>query len=90
MKSGFQQKYACTMIDIHTAIGMALGKKNPDAETTIRALAIWCSHYGTPQITVSDQGSHFMAAKVKKKTWQMIIHTVEFSFTTQLHCSRQY
>lgn len=51
MKSGFQQKYACTMIGIHTAIGMALGKKNPDAKTTIRALARWCSHYGTPQIT---------------------------------------
>lgn len=31
MKSGFQQNYAYTMIDIHT-IGMALGKENPDAK----------------------------------------------------------
>ena len=54
METGFQKKYACTMVDIHTGIGIAVACMNPDAKATIQTLARWCSHYGAPRIIESD------------------------------------
>ena len=66
METGFQKKYACTMVDIHTGIGIAVACMNPDAKATIQTLARWCSHYWAPRIIDSDQGSYLIAGKVQK------------------------
>lgn len=39
---------------------------NPDTNATIQTLARWYRHYGAPEIIGSDQGSHFIASKIKK------------------------
>lgn len=62
----FQDKYACTIVDTATGIVYACASRRPHAKTTLKALTTWFAFYGPPQITESDQGTHFTASAVQQ------------------------
>lgn len=55
------QKYACTIVDIYSGIGIATATGNLTAHAACRALDNWLVHSGAPKIIESDQGTHFTA-----------------------------
>lgn len=62
----YRNKYACTIVDITTGLGMARAHNNPDQTATIMTLWSWITAYGTPNIIQSDQGPHFIGNRTRK------------------------
>ena len=55
----FRNRYACTMVDICTGLGMAKDGCKPDQKTCIITILAWAAAYEQPDIIQSDQGTHF-------------------------------
>lgn len=57
--ANYNNKYACTMVDITTGLSLAMPHNKPDHRGTIMTLWKWISAYNTPLVIQSDQGTHF-------------------------------
>lgn len=65
--------FVCTMVDTSTGLGTAIEAAKANQGATIFALWNWVSHFGTPIIIESDQGTHFTGAQVQKLALELDI-----------------
>lgn len=64
--SHYKGAYVCTMVDCTTGLGAAKAGPKPDQQLTMMTIMDWISHYGTPQIIQSDQGTHFTGKDIQR------------------------
>lgn len=81
--SNFKNKYACTMVDMCTGLGLTRASPHPDQLGTILTILTWCTMLGTPEVIQSDQGTHFTGKDIQKIAKQVDIQWISIRHILQ-------